>query len=406
MKTLLLVDGSSYLYRAFHALPDLRNRNNEPTGAIYGVINMLRRLTKDIRADYSACVFDAKGKTFRDAWYPAYKAHRPPMPEGLAAQTEPLHRTIRALGWPLLMIDGVEADDVIGTLAEQAGRQGVQTIVSTGDKDMAQLVNPHVRLVNTMTNEQLDAAGVVAKFGVPPERIVDYLALIGDSADNIPGVTKVGPKTAVKWLHQYQTLENLIAHDGEIGGAAGENLRQARDWLPQAQRLLTIKCDVPLPLAVAELTSAPPDNAKLAELFEHFEFNSWRRELNGAQAENAPENPHPPRHYETIATPAQLAVWLERIEQAALTALDTETTSLDPMNAQLVGLSFAVSAHHAAYLPLAHRYPGAPAQLEMAAVLARLKPWLENPARRKLGQNLKYDMHVLANHGVALRGMA
>jgi len=406
MKTLLLVDGSSYLYRAFHALPDLRNRDHEPTGAIYGVINMLHRLTKDIRADYSACVFDAKGKTFRDAWYPAYKAHRPPMPEDLAAQTEPLHQAIRALGWPLLMIDGVEADDVIGTLAEQAGRQGIQTVISTGDKDMAQLVNPHAQLVNTMTNEQLDVAGVTAKFGVPPERIVDYLALIGDSVDNIPGVTKVGPKTAVKWLHQYQTLENLIAHDDEIGGVAGENLRQARDWLPQAQRLLTIKCDVPLPLAVTELTPAPPDTAELAALFERFEFNSWRRELNNPQRADAQEKPHPPRHYETITTPAQLTAWLERLDQATLTALDTETTSLDPMNAHLVGLSFAVSAHQAAYLPLAHHYPGAPAQLEMVTVLARLKPWLEDPARRKLGQNLKYDMHVLANHGITLRGMA
>ncbi len=402
MKTLLLVDGSSYLYRAFHALPDLRSHDHAPTGAIYGVINMLRRLAKDIPADYSACVFDAKGKTFRDAWYPAYKAHRPPMPADLSAQIEPLHQIVRALGWPLLMIDGVEADDVIGTLAEQATQQDIQTIVSTGDKDIAQLVNTNVQLINTMTDEQLDQAGVTAKFGVPPERIVDYLALIGDSADNIPGVTKVGPKTAVKWLRQYQTLENLIAHNHEIGGVVGENLRQARDWLPQAQRLLTIKRDVPLPLAVTDLTPVSVDKTTLAEWFDRLGFSRWLHELRDAPSQDTP----PPRHYETITTQAQLTHWLEHLKQATLSALDTETTSLDPMSARLVGLSFAVSAHQAAYLPLAHRCPGTPVQLEITDVLARLQPWLEDPAQQKLGQNLKYDMHVLANHGISLKGMA
>ena len=279
-KTLLLVDGSSYLYRAFHALPDLRSPQGLPTGAIYGVLSMLRKLRADYPSDYSACVFDAKGKTFRDDWYPAYKATRSSMPEDLAAQIEPLHRAIAASGWNILMIDGVEADDVIGTLAYQATHGEARCIISTGDKDMTQLVNSQVQLVNTMSNEQLDEAGVLAKFGVPPERIVDYLTLIGDAVDNVPGVAKVGPKTAVKWLGQYGTLDNLMAHADEISGVVGENLRNTRDWLPQARKLLTVKCDVALPKHFDQLLEPQQDDARLRELYAQFGFKSWLRDLS------------------------------------------------------------------------------------------------------------------------------
>jgi DNA polymerase-1 len=413
MKTLLLVDGSSYLYRAFHALPDLRNARNEPTGAIYGVLNMLRRLRKDVAADYIACVFDAKGKTFRDDVYPEYKAHRPPMPEDLAAQIAPLHQAIAAMGWPILIIEGVEADDVIGTLAKEAEKNGMRTVISTGDKDMAQLVNPHVLLVNTMSNEKLDEVGVQEKFGVPATRIVDYLTLIGDAVDNVPGVDKVGPKTAVKWLAQYDSLDNVMANAGEIGGVVGENLRKKLDWLPMARQLLTIKCDVNLPVHVTTLTPNAPDKDKLRELFGHFEFKSWLRELSeqesGAGIQDAGEKPAPVEQreveYETVLTEAQLDAWLKKIEAAPLTAVDTETTSLDPMRARIVGISFATAAHEGAYIPLTHNYPGAPEQLALDHVLAKLKPWLGSEQHRKLGQNLKYDKHVLANHGIILRGI-
>jgi len=408
MKTLLLVDGSSYLYRAFHALPDLRNAANEPTGAIYGVLNMLRRLRREVPADYIACVFDAKGKTFRDALYAQYKAHRPPMPDELAAQVEPLKAAIAAMGWPVLVIEGVEADDVIGTLAREAESQGMETIISTGDKDMAQLVGPHVTLVNTMTNEKLDEAGVQEKFGVPPARIVDYLALVGDSVDNIPGVDKVGPKTAAKWLSQYGDLDNLIAHADKIKGVVGENLRKALPWLTHARELVRIVRDLALPVHVTDLTPRPPDVAELRQLFTRFGFRNWLKELDAAgSADAAAEAPSAPAaEYETILTETQLTSWLSRLEAAPLVALDTETQSLDPMRARLVGLSFAVGPHAAAYVPLGHRYPGAPAQLALEMVLATLRPWLENPARRKLGQNLKYDKHVLANHGIRLQGIA
>ncbi len=414
METLLLVDGSSYLYRAFHALPDLRNRANEPTGAIYGVINMLKRLRKDYNAEYLACVFDAKGKTFRDDLYPEYKAHRPPMPDDLVRQIAPLHEAVRALGWPLIMEEGVEADDVIGTLARLAESQGIRTVISTGDKDIAQLVNSHVTLINTMSNEVLDEAGVQAKFGVPATRIVDYLTLIGDSVDNVPGVAKVGPKTAVKWLAQYDSLDNLVTHAAEIGGVVGENLRAALDWLPQARQLLTIKCDVELKEKPPELTPQAPDNAKLGELFEHFEFKTWLREVRDSAMKAdtpAPAAQQPSlfdtaeREYQTILTEAQLASWLEILEKADLVSLDSETTGLDPLTSRLVGLSFAVETHRAAYLPLNHRYAGTPDQLDEASVLARLKPWLEDPTRRKVGQNLKYDAHIFANHGIRLRGI-
>ncbi|MDZ4253953.1 MAG: 5'-3' exonuclease H3TH domain-containing protein, partial [Sulfuritalea sp.] len=284
MSTLLLVDGSSYLYRAFHALPDLRTGAGQPTGAIRGVLSMLRVLEADYKSEFRAVVFDAKGKTFRDDWFPEYKAHRPSMPEDLVAQIEPLHACIRAAGWPLLMVDGVEADDVIGTLSRQAAAAGIDCVISTGDKDLAQLVNRHVTLVNTMNNEKLDAAGVKAKFGVPPERMVDYLALVGDTVDNVPGVAKVGPKTAVKWLDAYGSLDAIVAHATEIGGAVGENLRRHLDFLPLGVKLVTVACDLPLPQAVTDLAPLAPDTAKLAELYAQLEFKGWLRELKGEKA--------------------------------------------------------------------------------------------------------------------------
>jgi DNA polymerase-1 len=431
MKTLLLVDGSSYLYRAFHALAqaDLRSPTGEPTGAIHGVLNMLRKLRADYPADYSACVFDAKGKTFRDELYPEYKAHRPSMPEDLAAQIAPLHEAIAASGWNILMVDGVEADDVIGTLARQAERAGARCIISTGDKDLTQLVDDRVLWVNTMSEEKLGVAGVEAKFGVRPERIVDYLALVGDTADNVPGVPKCGPKTAAKWLAQYGTLDNVMAHASEIGGVVGENLRNTLDWLPKARELLTVKCDVPLPMHFDELAAPPQDTERLRELLARFGFKTWLRELDagkGAQAAATPQAPtlaetgqaHLPHHhkhagsaaasgdYETILTEAQLAAWLEKLMRAELVSLDCETTGLEVMSAQIVGISFSIEPHSAAYLPLAHRYPGAPDQLEREHALQKLKPWLESAAHHKLGQNLKYDQHIFANHGISLAGVA
>jgi len=459
--TLLLVDGSSYLYRAFHALPDLRNPAGQPTGAIYGVINMLKRLRKDYPTAYAACVFDAMGKTFRDDWYPEYKAHRPSMPDDLACQIAPLHEAVRALGWPLLMIEGVEADDVIGTLTRQAEDAGMQAVVSTGDKDLAQLVTPHVRLINTMTNEVLDEAGVLAKFGVPPARIVDYLTLVGDAVDNVPGVAKVGPKTAVKWLAVFGDLDALIARAGEVKGAVGDNLRQALDWLPMGRKLITVKTDVTLGVHPNDLGWGEEDREKLAELFTKYGFRTWLREIsppspasgggvggegglagssnraghsslaltpthplmeplsNRLSGQTTPAksllipNPPPlagegatPRHYETILDEAALTTWLDKLAAADLICLDTETTSLDPMAAKLVGMSFSVTAGEAAYLPLAHHYAGAPTQLPLDATLARLKPLLEDADKAKVGQNLKYDWHVLMNHGVNLQGIA
>ena len=437
MKTLLLVDGSSYLYRAFHAMPDLRNRQNEPTGAIQGVLNMLRRLHKEYPADYSACIFDAKGKTFRDDIYPEYKANRASMPDDLRAQVAPLHEAIKAMGWPLIMEEGVEADDVIGALAKQAEREGIRVIISTGDKDIAQLVNEHVTIVNTMSNEVLDIAGVTNKFGLPPERIVDYLILIGDTSDNVPGVEKVGPKTAVKWLTQYGTLENIVANADNISGVVGENLRKALPWLPTARELITIRCDVGIQESLSDLAPRAMDKNKLAELFEHFDFKSWRRELDTMGGEPISTTPlimptsgddlfaptsetinTPPtettvdytpittRNYATILSEADLDVWLEKINQAKLVCFDTETTSLDPMTAKIVGMSFSVEAGTGAYLPLTHDYFDAPEQLNFAATLAKVKPILEDPSIKKVGQNLKYDQHVLANHGVALKGIA
>ena len=414
MKTLLLVDGSSYLYRAFHAIRDLSNSRGEPTNAIYGVLNMLRRLHKDYPAEYSACVFDAKGKTFRDDLYPQYKANRPAMPDDLASQIAPLKEAIVAMGWPLIEVSGVEADDVIGTLARQAEQAGMRVVISTGDKDITQLVTQQVTLVNTMSNEKLDIAGVEQKFGVLPERIIDYLTLIGDAVDNVPGVPKVGPKTAVKWLTQYGTLDNIVKNAPDIGGAVGENLRQSLDWLPQARHLLTIKCDVELPLRIDELAPQPQDVAILATLFERFEFKTWRRELDGGGADAPTEttpaavSPAPaavPRHYDTVLTEAALDEWIKRIEAAELTAVDTETTSLDPLTAELVGISLAVEPGYAAYLPVGHVYAGAPDQLSRQRVLEKLRPWLESAEHAKLGQHIKYDTHIFANCGIALRGI-
>ncbi|SDW31732.1 DNA polymerase I [Nitrosomonas oligotropha] len=424
MKTLLLVDGSSYLYRAFHALPDLRNHNNEPTGAIHGVLNMLRRLHKDYRADYSACVFDAKGKTFRDELYPDYKAHRPPMPPDLAVQIEPLHACIRAMGWPMLIVDDVEADDVIGTLAKQAAAAGMRCIISTGDKDIAQLVNAQVTLVNTMSNEVLDEANVQVKFGVPPDRMLDYLMLVGDTSDNVPGVQKVGPKTAVKWLTQYGSLENLIAHAGEIKGAVGDNLRHALAWFDTSRQLITIKCDVDLPVKITDLAPQPQDTGRLIQLYEQLDMKSSLRELRQQMIENqsgstvADETPGNamsdrstpaaldcPVMYQMILTESELDEWLARLDTAPLVSVDSETTSLNPMQAKLVGISFCIESHHAAYVPLMHNYAGVPQQLALETVLHKLKPWLEDEAKPKLGQNLKYDKHVFANHGIQLNGI-
>ncbi|HZZ04956.1 DNA polymerase I [Paraburkholderia sp.] len=415
-KTLLLVDGSSYLYRAYHAMPDLRGPEGAPTGALYGMVNMLRRMRKEVTAEYSACVFDAKGKTFRDDWYADYKANRPSMPDDLSRQIEPIHFAVRALGWPLLMIEGVEADDVIGTLSTAAEKRGMNVIVSTGDKDLAQLVSDHVTLINTMTNETLDRAGVIAKFGVPPERIIDYLSLIGDTVDNVPGVEKCGPKTAVKWLAQYETLDGIVAHADEIKGAVGDNLRRALDFLPMARKLVTVErnCDLTGHIVSIEesLESRPESREELRDVFTRNGFKTWLREVEIADAVEGPETDVPPaltvdveRHYDTVQTWEQFDAWLEKINAAELTAFDSETTSLDPMTAQIVGLSFSVEPGHAAYVPVAHRGPDAPVQLPRDEVLAKLKPWLESADHKKVGQHMKYDEQVLANYGIEMRGV-
>jgi len=441
------VDGSSYLYRAFHALPDLRTSRGEPTGALRGVLSMLRRIAEDEKPDYFAVVFDAPGKTFRDDWYPQYKAQRAAMPDDLVRQIEPLHDLVRAHGWPLLMVEGVEADDVIGTLAVAASAAGIDCVISTGDKDLAQLVGPRVRLVNTMTNETLDEAGVLAKFGVRADQVLDLLALTGDAVDNVPGVPKVGPKTAAKWLAQYGTLDSVIEHASDVGGVVGDSLRATLDWLPQGKRLLTIKTDCALEHAPADLAPQVADAERLKAMYERFEFKQWLRDGTGREtradakgaaapresnadaalaradrmaradtrtfddpaaraAPAAADAPPPvPRHYETVLDEAALLRWLKEIERADLVSFDTETTGLDPMRAKLVGLSFATEPGVACYIPLAHRYPGVADQLPFAETLARLAPWFADASRRKVGQNLKYDQHVLANHGLVLRGV-
>jgi DNA polymerase-1 len=431
-KTLLLVDGSSYLYRAFHAMPDLRavpgDPGSAPTGAIRGMINMLQSLRKEIHADYAACVFDAKGPTFRDEIYPEYKAQRAPMPDDLRAQITPIHEVVRLMGWKVLDVPGVEADDVIGTLARTAAEQGVEVIVSSGDKDLAQLVNEHITIVDTMNGKRRDVAGVEAEFGVPPALMIDYQTLVGDTVDNVPGVEKVGPKTAAKWLKEFGSLDNIVANADAIKGAAGENLKKALDWLPTGRQLLTIKTDcdlngwVPGLPALDAVLVGQPDNASLKDFYEQYGFKGLARALGGdapapsAQGASAEpglfDEPAPVTSsvttvkYDTIFEWADFDRWMAKLQAAELTAIDTETTSLDEMVARIVGISFSVEPGEAAYIPLAHDYPGAPAQLPLDEVLAKMKPWLENPAAKKLGQHVKYDRHVFANHGIEVQGYA
>ena len=443
--TLLLVDGSSYLYRAYHAMPDLRGPDGFPTGAVHGMVAMMRRLRDQVPAAHAACIFDAKGDTFRNAWYADYKAHRPPMPEALAQQIAPIHEVVRLLGWPVLEVPGIEADDAIGTLARVGSASGHRVVISTGDKDMAQLVTPEVTLINTMSNETLDEAGVLAKFGVPPERIVDYLSLIGDVVDNVPGVDKVGPKTAAKWLADFGSLDGVIAAAASIKGVAGDNLRRALDWLPQARRLVTVvtDCDlagyVPGWPVLDALAMKEVDRQGLLDFFARYGFKTWRRELEEAgglqvsasvagsiagslagsgdgSVGGAAEGPGEAaaaaaralpiaREYDTVLTRERLDHWLAAVRAAPLVAVDTETDSLDGMRARIVGISLAVEPGRAAYIPLAHDGPGAPAQLPLDEVLALLTPWLEDEAAAKVGQHVKYDTHVFANHGIALRGV-
>jgi DNA polymerase I len=435
----LLVDGSSYLYRAFHALPDLRGPQGEPTGAMHGMVNMLRRLREQYPdTTHAVCVFDAKGPNFRNDWYPAYKAQRPPMPDDLRLQVEPIHEVVRLLGWPILEVPGIEADDAIGTMAVLVAAQGQQVVISTGDKDMAQLVNPWVTLVNTMSNETLDEAGVQAKFGVAANRIIDYLSLMGDTVDNVPGVEKVGPKTAVKWIQEHGSLEGVVAASAGIKGVVGENLRKALDWLPQAYRLVTIKTDCDLSAHIATwpsldaLTLREPDWAGLLAYCRQYGFKTWQRELE-KQLGTAPVSPKAAAstgdlfadtpsltsderplavpvpdadqlRYNTILTWEAFDRLFEQIMDAELVAFDTETDSLEPMHARVVGLSFSTCVGQADYIPLAHAGPDAPEQLPLDDVLARLRPWLEDPLRPKVGQNIKYDLHVMANMGVQVRG--
>lgn len=444
-QTLYLVDGSSYLYRAFHALPPLSNSRGEPTGAVYGVLNMLLKFLKDEHPARIAVVFDASGPTFRDALFEQYKAHRPPMPDELRAQVEPLLEAVQGLGLPLLRISGVEADDVIGTLTRTARAQGLQVRVSTGDKDMAQLVDDGVTLINTMSGSVMDRAGVKAKFDVWPEQVIDYLALVGDSADNIPGIPKVGPKTAAKWLGQYGTLDELLTKAEEVPGKVGESLREHQGILPLSRELATIRCDVELGVAFDSLRLGEPNRETLHALFQRMELRSLARQyapaapavetdLLGAPAAVASKlastvdgiskaagtsvadavvgasmltpPPPAPRHYELVLTIEVFSKWLERLQAAPLFAFDTETTSLDYMRAQIVGVSFAVAPGEAAYVPVAHSGPGTPDQLSRDYVLGALKPLLEDPARPKVMQHGKYDLHVLQNHGIALAGIA
>jgi DNA polymerase-1 len=404
---LLLVDGSSYLYRAFHVpnLQQLTNSKGEPTGAVLGVVNMLRSLISDYHPECMAVVFDARGKTFRHELYTEYKANRPSMPEELAVQVEPLHALVRAMGLPLLQVGGVEADDVIGTLATQASAKGMDTVISTGDKDMAQLVDSHVTLVNTMSRTTLDPDGVQEKFGVQPEQIIDYLALTGDSSDNIPGVPKVGPKTAARWLGQYGSLDAVIAHAGEIKGKVGESLRDHLDMLPLSRELTTIRRDVALEDGPGDLQVQRQDGERLRELYTQLDFTRLLEELDSGADTAAASRSVSAAEYETVLTQAQLDTWLERLQQAGLFAFDTETTSLDYMAARLVGVSFAVTSGEAAYVPLAHDYPGAPTQLNREDVLERLRPILENKELYKIGHNFKYDRNVLNNHGIKLEGI-
>jgi DNA polymerase-1 len=408
-KRLILVDGSSFLFRAYHALPPLTSPQGLATNAVYGVSNMLRKLLNDYPEDHFAVVFDAPGSTFRHELYEQYKAHRPPMPDDLRCQIEPLHRLVRAMGLPLIIEAGIEADDVMGCLAKMAEQLGFDVIISTGDKDMAQLVNEHIMLENTMNNVRMDVQGVIDKFGVRPDQIIDYLALIGDAVDNIPGVPKVGPKTAAKWLEQYGTLDNLVANAEKITGKIGENLRASLDQLPLSKQLATIKCEVELPYTIDDLERKPVDADELKSLLSEFGFTTWLKALGNAASalpESAPAAAPGKSDYETVLNEEQLERWLAKLDEAELFAFDTETTSLDYSKARIVGVSFAVEPGQAAYVPLAHDYPEAPDQLDKSQVLERLRPLLENPAKAKLGQNIKYDLHVLANEGIELQGIA
>jgi len=425
---IVLVDGSSYLFRAYHALPKLENSKGHPTGAIRGVISMIRKLSNDYPHSKILVVFDAKGKTFRNELYPEYKANRPPMPEDLAPQINPIHNIIKALGLPLLMVNGVEADDVIGTLAHEATNKGLHTIISTGDKDMAQLVSDHVTLINTMSDTALDRHGVIEKFGVPPELIVDYLALIGDKVDNIPGVPNCGPKTAGKWLNQIGPLKEIIANAGQVKGKIGDNLRAALGHLPLSYELATIKSDVTLPEPLEAIQPRAPDQNLLLEYYRQYEFKSWISELEQqinpqqpsseqqAEASDQEQADQPGKegaedqqtlvaNYQTILTEEEFAHWLQRLQAAKSFIIDTETTSLNYMEAELVGISLALQPGEAAYIPLAHNYLGAPQQLSRDHVLAQLKPLLTDAGIGKIGQNLKYDAHILANYDIELKGI-
>ncbi len=434
-KTLLLVDGSSYLYRAFHAMPDLRavpgDPNSAATGAIRGMINMMQALRKEVPTQWAACVFDAKGPTFRDEMYPAYKANRSPMPDDLRSQIEPIHAMVRMLGWTVLDVPGVEADDVIATLAVTAAQQGVTVVVSSGDKDLSQLVNEHITIMDTMNGKKRDVAGVTAEFGVPPHLMIDYQTLVGDTVDNVPGVQKVGPKTAAKWLMEYGSLDNLLQNADAIKGVAGENLRQARDWLPTGRQLVTMKTDCDLSAYVPGLPAldalhlAEPDKSGLKAFYETYGFKGLARALSEgsdtATSEAKPKfEPNPglfdepapavsavtDKHYDCVLTWEAFDTWLAKLQAAELVAFDTETTSLDAMRAEIVGLSFSVQPGEACYIPLGHSYGDAPTQLPIGEVLAKLKPWFENPAIQKLGQHIKYDRHVMANHGIDVKGYA
>lgn len=414
-KTLVLVDGSYYLFRAYHAIRDLKNAKGEPSGAIYGVINMINKHLTEGGPDYFAVVFDAKGKTFRNDLYQEYKANRPPMPDDLVPQIEPLHNIIRSIGIPLLMIDGVEADDVIATLSRQAANLGIKTIVSTGDKDLAQMVNDKIHLINTMSDVYLDTEGVVNKYGVPPEQIIDYLTLMGDNADNVPGVPKVGPKTAVKWLNEYGSLDEIITRADEIKGKVGENLREFLPRLPLSRELVTLKYDVELDYTPEDLTIEAPDKAALKELYSYWNFRTWLSKIESVDEEPKDEKtPSKPKSkepeiteakYETILNSRRLDQWLKILKESDLISIDTETTSLDYMEAEIVGISFSVSENRAAYIPLQHDYPGAPDQLSLTKTLEKLKPILEDASKHKIGQNLKYDLEVFANYDISLNGI-
>ena len=427
MKTLILVDGSSYLYRAFHALPDLRTARGEPTGAMRGVVAMLRKIVDDYKPDYFGVVFDAPGKTFRSDWYPEYKATRTAMPDDLRAQIQPIHELVRAHGWPLIMEPGVEADDVIGTLALRAGVSGIRTIISTGDKDLAQLVTPNVTLINTMSNETLDEAGVVAKFGVTPAQLLDTMTLIGDSIDNVPGVPKVGPKTAAKWINEYGTLDNLIANAANVSGAVGENLRATLDWLPEGKRLLTVKCDLDLARQPEDLIATEGNPAALGPLFDRYEFKPWKKELEADFASSrasasftsgampigegsfAPPPRPATRSYEMLVDEQSLDRWLAILDAAEITSIDAATLavgSVDPLSAELVGLAFCCEPGIACYIPMGHAYADVRQQLSMSRVLERLSPWLADPTKRKAGHNLKLLQHVVTNHNLTLAGVA